>query len=129
VAPDQLNLLDKVPMMEFAINSSILSTTGYVPFKVISGYMPQMIRQILEASMAPPGVKAFAVQALGNVAVAHDAIIASHVFQWHYTNLYCHEEPDIKPGGLVYLLTKNLLMPKGCAAKLIPKYVGLYKVV
>jgi hypothetical protein len=129
VAPDQLNWLDKVPMTEFAINSSVSSTTGYAPFEIVSGYMPQMIRQIPEASTAPPGVKAFAVQALGNVAAAHDAIIASRVFQRHYANLRRREEPDIKSGGLVYLSTKNLSMPKGRAAKLIPKYVGPYKVV
>ena len=30
---------------------------------------------------------------------------------------------------MVYLLTKNLSLPKGWARKLLPRYIGLYKVV
>ena len=37
--------------------------------------------------------------------------------------------PKFEVGDLVYLSTKNLSMPKGRARKLIPKYIGLMKVV
>ena len=33
------------------------------------------------------------------------------------------------PGDRVYLLTKILALPKGRAKKLLPKFIGLYKVV
>ena len=33
------------------------------------------------------------------------------------------------PGDLVYLSTKNLALPKGRAKKLLPKFIGPYKVV
>ena len=33
------------------------------------------------------------------------------------------------PGDKVYLSTKNLALPKGRAKKLLPKFIGLYKVV
>ena len=33
------------------------------------------------------------------------------------------------PGDRVYLLTKNLALPKGGAKKLIPKFIGPYKVI
>jgi hypothetical protein len=88
VAPNQLNWLDKVPMVEFAINSSISVTTGFAPFEVVSGYMPEMMRQILNVLTMPLGVKSFAVQALSNIAAAHNSIILSQVFQRHYTNLH-----------------------------------------
>jgi hypothetical protein len=39
------------------------------------------------------------------------------------------QEPTIKEGDLVYLSTKNLSLPKGRANKLMPKYVGPYKVL
>jgi len=39
------------------------------------------------------------------------------------------EEPKIKAEDLVYLLTRNLNLPKGRARKLCPKYVGPYKVL
>ncbi len=72
-------------------------------------------------------VKQFAQQALWNLMVAHDAIIESHVIQAHHAN--CHRQPGevYSPGALVYLLTKNLTLPKSWAKKLLPKYLGLYK--
>ena len=33
------------------------------------------------------------------------------------------------PGDRVYLSTKNLALPKGRAKKLLPKFIGLYKIV
>ena len=40
---DQKNWLEKCSMAEFAINSSINTTTGYAPFKLNYGYMPAAI--------------------------------------------------------------------------------------
>jgi hypothetical protein len=39
------------------------------------------------------------------------------------------EDPDIDEGNLMYLSTKNLSLPKGQASKLLPCFVGPYKVV
>ena len=39
VSNDQRDWLDKCPMVEFAINSSITATTGYTPFELNYGYM------------------------------------------------------------------------------------------
>src|SRR6266481_5874231 len=36
---------------------------------------------------------------------------------------------EYPPGSLVYLSTKNLALPKGWVKNLLPKYIGLYKVV
>ena len=40
-----------------------------------------------------------------------------------------HREPEIKINNLIYLYTKNIAMPKGRASKLVPKYVGPYKIM
>jgi hypothetical protein len=114
-------------MMEFAINASISESTGFALFELDGAYMPRMIHQLPESNMAPPGVRTFAQQALQNLAAVHDAIIASHVVQQHYSNSHRHQEPTIKEGDLVYLATKNLSLPKGRVSKLMPKYVGPYK--
>lgn len=127
--PDQKDWHDKIPMVEFAINSSINAATGYAPFELNYAYMPSMIRQIPSDHQPSPGVRAFAQQALYNLASAHDAIIASRVFQRHYANAKRRPEPKIDEGNLVYLSTKNLSLPKGRASKLLPKYIGPYKVV
>jgi hypothetical protein len=116
-------------MKEFAINSSISESTGFAPFKLDSAYMPRMICHFPESNTAPLGIRTFAQQALQNLAAVHDTIIASRVVQRHYSNARRRQEPTIKEGDLVYLSTKNLLLPKGRANKLMPKYVGPYKVL
>jgi hypothetical protein len=116
-------------MMEFAINASISESTGFTPFELDGAYMPTMICQLPELNTAPPGVRRFAQQALQNLAAVHDAIITTCVFQQHYANACRRQEPTIKQGDLVYLSTKNLSLPNGRASKLMPKYVGPYKVL
>ena len=115
--------------MEFAINASISESTGFAPFELDGTYMPMMIRQLPESNTAPLGMRTFAQQVLQNLAAAHEAIIVNHVFQQHYANAHRHQEHTIKQGDLVYLSTKNLSLPKGRASKLMPKYVGPYKVL
>src|SRR6266481_6716444 len=61
--------------------------------------------------------------------MVHDAIIESYVVQAHHTNHHRWPGELHSPGDLVYLLTKNLSLPKGRAKKLVPRYVGPYKIV
>ena len=129
VNPDQRDWVIKTPMTEFAINASISETMGFAPFELEHGYMPTMIRQLPEAVKASPGVKAFAQRALLNLAEAHDSIIASRVFQRHWANKKRREETKISVDDLVYVSTKNLSLPKGRASKLMPHFVGPYRVV
>jgi len=91
--------------------------------------MPIMICQLPELKTAPLGIKLFTQQALHNLAAAHNTIIASCVFQQHYANAHRCQEPTIKQGYLVYLSTKNLLLLKGQASKLMSKCVRPYKVL
>ena len=39
---DQSDWAGKCPMVEFALNSSVSATTGFTPFKLNQGYMPQI---------------------------------------------------------------------------------------
>jgi hypothetical protein len=129
VKADQRDWLQKLPMNEFEINASVSEMMGMAPFEINSAYIPAMIRQVPMESWASLGVKAFAAQALQNIVAAHDAIIASCVFQQHHANARRQGEPKIEEGHLIYLSTKNLSLPKGRVAKLLPKFVGLYKVI
>jgi hypothetical protein len=125
---DQRNWVEKALLVEFAINSTISSTTGFAPFELTNGMVPQMMHEVVKEEHTPPGVQSFMLKALCNMAVAHNAIIAARVFQTHHTNKKCIEEKPLSTGELVYLSTKNLSLPKGRASKLLPKFVGLYKI-
>lgn len=133
VQPDQTDWVRKVPMVEFAINSSASSTTGFAPFELNYGYMPTMMRA-LEPEPALPGVKEFAEQAIENVRQAHDSIITSRVSQTHHANKDRRSEnnctdPDFEVGKKAYLSTQNLALPKGRARKLTPRYIGPYNII
>ena len=49
--------------------------------------------------------------------------------QTHHVNRHQRTGNAFVPGDRVYLSTKNLALPKGRAKKLLPKFIGLYKVV
>lgn len=128
VAHDQKDWVDKVDMTEFAINISISETTKYAPFELNGGYMPSMIQE-LRGNKAPRGVTDFARAALEHLANAHDAIITARVFQTLHANKRRSPELKIAEGSLVFLSTKNLNLPKNRARKLMPKFIGPYKVI
>jgi hypothetical protein len=88
VCADQRDWYDRIDLMEFAINASILETTRYAPFKLNGGHMPSMICEIRSDNVIPKGIKEFATHALQNLADAHDAIIELRVFQTHKSNLH-----------------------------------------
>jgi hypothetical protein len=46
IDPDQRDWVKKSPLIEFAINSSINSTTGLAPFEINNGYMPVMMKEV-----------------------------------------------------------------------------------
>ncbi|KXN88521.1 hypothetical protein AN958_07229 [Leucoagaricus sp. SymC.cos] len=81
VSYDQKNWVEKVPLTEFVINSSISASTGYAPFKLNGAYMPSMLKEVRGDNSPPQGIKKFAKAALTNMAVAHDVIIEAQVFQ------------------------------------------------
>jgi hypothetical protein len=60
---------------------------------------------------------------------AHNVIIANRMVQTNQANKLHHEDAEYKVGDLIYLSTENLSLPKGWAKKLLPKYIGLYKVM
>ena len=72
-------------MVEFALNSNVSATTGFSPFKLNQGYLPQIGMPLL-FDTAFKGVKQFTLQAKWDLMAAHDAIIANHIQQMFHTN-------------------------------------------
>ncbi|KIJ22944.1 hypothetical protein M422DRAFT_96230, partial [Sphaerobolus stellatus SS14] len=77
------------------------------------------------------GIQQFAEQVKWNLIAAHDAIIekCDRVALTHFANRHRREPPIYKVDDLVYLSMANLSMPKGRVRKLLPKYIGPYKVL
>jgi len=86
VQPDQQDWPDKIPMVEFALNSAISSLSGFTPFELNYGYTPSVNPGIVPELHAVPGVRHFVKRALQNLADAHNAIIESRVHQRHNAN-------------------------------------------
>ncbi|KXN87526.1 hypothetical protein AN958_08594 [Leucoagaricus sp. SymC.cos] len=83
---DQKNWVNKAPLTEFAINSSISASTKFSPFELNYGYLPSMIKYSQMVNTVHQEVKAFAEAVLLNIAAAHDTIIKMQVFQTHQAN-------------------------------------------
>ena len=125
---DQKDWAPKCAMVEFALNSSVSATTRFAPFELNQGYMPQ-IRMPTSLDTTFKGVKQFALQVKWDLMAAHDTIITNCIQQMFHANKK-HRASDIyHVGDHVYLSTQNLTLPKGRARKLVPKYIGPYKVM
>ena len=77
ICPDQQDWLNKIPMVEFTLNSAISNSSGFAPFELNYGYMPSMNLGIIPEPSKIPGVKYFVTCAMQNLADAHNAIIES----------------------------------------------------
>jgi hypothetical protein len=126
---DQQDWTEKVPMVEFALNSAISSSSRFAPFELTYRYRPSMNLGITPEPSSTPGVKHFVARALQNLANAHDAIIESRVRQTHNANRHRREDDSFIVSDLVYVSTANLSLLKGQASKLLPKYVSPFKVL
>ena len=125
----QTDWVAKLPAIEFAINLARSESTGFAPFFLNTGRMPcSMLFNFPIAKNEYPSVRNFAIQKKIALMSAHDSIIAAQVKQTRNANRKHRVEPFTK-GDLVYLSTKNLTFPKGLARKLIPKFIGPYKIL
>ena len=118
----------KCPMVEFVLNSSVSATTGFALFELNQRYMPQ-IGMPMSFDTTFKGVKQFTLQAKWDVMAAHDPIITNHIQQTFHANKKHHTSDIYHVRDHVYLSTQNLTLPKCRARKLVPKYIGPYKVV
>lgn len=127
VDPDQRNWVSKLPAVQYAINSSVSATTGFSPFELNYGYVPNS-DGFLQPVIASAGVKAFAEAARWNLLEAHDHIIAARIQQTHQANRLRQPENEFIVGDLAYLATDDLRLPKSRARKLVPRFIGPYRV-
>jgi len=124
----QTDWVSKLPSIEFALNSARSESTGYAPFFLNTGCMPRTMIWNSAKESEYPSVRNFAQQGKFAIIAAHDSILAARVKQTREANKHRRLAP-FKENDLVYISTKNISFPKGLARKLIPKYIGLYKIL
>jgi transposase InsO family protein len=127
VRDDQKDWASKCPMVELALNSNVSATTGFAPFELNHGYMPRIDLPV-NTDTTFKGVSQFAQQARWSLMAAHDAILEHRVGQTFHANRKRSESEIYAVGDRVYLSTQNLTLPKGRARKLVPRYIGPYRV-
>lgn len=128
ISPGQKDWVSKLPGIEFAINSACSDSTGYAPFFLNHGRMPRPMIWDNPRSDEYPGVRAYAQKVKQAVMATHDSIIAARVKQTRDANRRRRPAPFTKD-DLVYVSTRNISLPKGLARKLVPKYIGPYRII
>ncbi|EJD33304.1 hypothetical protein AURDEDRAFT_49455, partial [Auricularia subglabra TFB-10046 SS5] len=96
----QSNWAQKLPAIEFAMNSAVSDTTGFSPFYLNYGQVPRMIRW--SQSSRYPGVRRFALLMKDAIMLAHDRIIDARVKQTRQANRKRRVAP-FEEGDSVYL--------------------------
>jgi len=116
-------------MVEFTLNSAISSLSGFAPFELNHRYTPSVNPGIMPEPCAVPSVRHFIECTLQNLADVHNTIIESQVCQMHNANHHQHEGDTFVAGNLVFVSTVDLFLLKGCTHKLLPKFVGPFKIL
>ena len=108
----QTNWVDQLPMVEFAMNSSISSLTGYVPFESNYGWLPHLIQGI---KSEPPheGVAQIIENIKDVLDKTHDKLTTQRERQAVQVNKCRCEGQNFSEGDKVLLSTVNLNLPKG----------------
>jgi Integrase zinc binding domain len=128
ISPNQKDWVSKLPTIQFAINSARSESTGYAPFFLNTGRMPRAMIWNSANSTEYANVREFAQKRKLALMSAHDSIIGARIKQTRDANRKRQTVP-FKTGDFVYLSTKNITFAKGLARKLIPKYIGPYKII
>lgn len=128
IGPSQRDWVSKLPAIEFAVNLARSESTGYAPFFLNTGRLPRSMIWDNAGTEEYPAVRVYAQKMKSAVMAAHDSIIAARVKQTRDANRKRRPSPFEK-GDLVYVSTKNMTLPRGQARKLIPKFIGPYKIL
>jgi hypothetical protein len=124
----QSNWPDQLPLVEFAMNSAINESTRYTPLELNYGWMPKLIGG-LDFESPREGVKQFVENIRNVLDKTFNKLVTQRMRQAVKANRHCQKGQKFNVGDLILLSTENLSLPKGRARKLLPKYLGPYKVL
>jgi len=128
IGPTQRDWVTKLPAIEFAINIARSESTGYAPFFLNTRRMPRAMIWDNPGKDEYPNVRTYAWKMKLALMAAHDALLATRVKQTVQANKRRRMCP-LENGDLVYISTKNISFPKGTSRKLVPKFIGPYRII
>ena len=129
----QQNWVQCVPHVQFRMNCTKSSTTGYTPFELTMGYVPSVFPTIADMPVdTPEAAKAYLGATADARLAAEDAIIAARLRQTNYENATRGATPIYNVGDRVLLSTENLNLKArgeaGQAKKWQHRWVGPFTV-
>ena len=128
IQPDQKDWVSNLPGIQFMIDLVWLASTCLSPFFLNYGQTLWTFiwNSILATKFA--GVQNFLMQKKLALMSAHDSILAARVKHSRDANRKRITTP-FQNGDLANLSTQNITFQKGLAQKLIPKFIGPYKII
>ena len=120
-----------LPMVQWAYNTSVHSTTHMTPYFALYGVPPREPMNFVAApgEVVPPAVAAFAEMQAGVLALTRDALYKAQATMLEYENRR-RREPQLRVNDHVYLSTTNLgptHFPT-TVAKLRQRFVGPFRI-
>ncbi|KAJ9507994.1 hypothetical protein QJQ45_021328, partial [Haematococcus lacustris] len=129
ISPTQADWPDYLSLAEFAVNNSWQESIKSTPFLVNTGQSPitPMLHSLPDKGRCPEGLS-YATWWQEAVAKAKLCMQAAQQRQAAYAN---QDRRDVhyKVGQMVLLSTKNMRLKPGKARKLLPRFVGPFKVL
>ena len=119
--------MTRLPAIEFAINLARSESTGYSPFFLNTGRLPRVMVWDAPSKDEYPNIRVYAQRMKLALWNAHDILLSARVKQTIQANRRRRACPFVT-GDLVYVSTKNINLPKGTFRKLVPKYMGPYRI-
>ena len=127
VAPHQQDWNLHLPTCEFAINNAPQESTKTSPFYLTYGYHPLTPANLINHSSVP-AAEELHEQLKQNLTQAQDYLHAAQQRQKLYYDS-SHRVQSFQEGDMVLLSTKNIGLSNSGTFKLLPRYVGPFKVL
>jgi hypothetical protein len=133
VAPDLSNWDQLLAPAEFAYNNARSASTGFTPFYLNYGRDPRIPAALIKRQRGDtgqcPGIENFVATMDELLAEAKRSLIAAQHRQKFYADpSNSQREPTFNVGDLVLLSTSNLRFRGTGVRKLMPKFIGPFKI-
>lgn len=132
VASDPSSWEDRLPCLEFAVNSAVNVSTGYSPFYLMYGYLPRdplgLLSDVSLAGIAVESTRAMLQRMRSDLLCAQRSVAVAQQLQAKYADK--HRRPyQFAVGDFVMLSTEHLSAYQHISKKLRARWCGPFRVI